>query len=61
MTILIIIYLALGYWAYGYVNSNKMYIYSDGLSMIAKKLAMALMLGWLLIPIALLKMIFERR
>lgn len=61
MTVLIIIYLALGYWAYGYVNSNKVYIYSSGLTMISKKLAMALMLGWLLIPIAILKMIFGRR
>lgn len=53
----IIIYWVLGYLAYGYVNRNKGYIYSEG-ALFRHKLIMGLILGWLYIPWAILKMIF---
>ncbi len=56
-----IIYTALGYWAYGYVNRNKFYIYSETGGLFMHKLIMGILLGWIMIPIALLKMIFTRR
>lgn len=54
---LIVIYWILGYWAYGYVNSNKVYIYTFG-KLFLHKSVMGLILGWFYIPWALLKILF---
>lgn len=58
---IIIIYWVLGYFAYGYVNSNKVYIYSREGQLFVKKATMGLLLGWFFIPVAILKMIFGGR
>lgn len=58
---LIAIYWILGYNAYGYVNSNKVYIYSREGSLFIHKATMGLILGWFYIPWALLKLLFGRK
>lgn len=53
-----LIYLILGYWAVGQtVYANKIVIYS-GTAFYCKKIAIAFLIGWILIPIAILKCIF---
>lgn len=55
-----VVYLALGYWATGKtLYANKIVIYS-GLSFFFQRLVMALMLGWILIPVALVKKLFGK-
>lgn len=56
----VIIYWVLGYMAYGYVNSNKVYFYTFG-KLFLHKATMGLLLGWFYIPGAVLKMIFGRK
>ena len=52
----LIIYLALGYWAVGEtIYKNK----TGGIFI--EKLVSALMLGWICIPVAIIKLIFFRR
>lgn len=58
---LVIVYVILGYLAYGYVNSNKVYIYSGTGALLRHKLIMGVLLGWVMIPIAILKLIFGRK
>ncbi len=55
----VVIYWILGYIAYGYVNRDKVYIYTRG-QLFRHKLVIGLILGWLFIPWAVLKMIFGR-
>lgn len=56
MAILVIIYCAAGYWAVNKViYEGKVVIYSDGMQLFIKKMACALVLGWALIPIAIIK------
>lgn len=55
-----IIYCILGYLAYGYVNSNKAYIYREG-QLFKHKVLMGAFFGWFYIPWAILKMIFGGR
>lgn len=57
---IVIVYWILGYLAYGYVNSNKTYIYQGYGKLFAHKAIMGLILGWFYIPWAVLKMIFGR-
>ena len=58
--ILAILYLVLGYWATGKtIYANKTVIYS-GFSFFYRRLAMALVFGWILIPVALLKVLFGK-
>lgn len=57
----VIIYWVLGYLAYGYVNSNKVYVYNKEGALFLHKVVMGLFLGWLYIPWAILKMIFGGR
>lgn len=57
---MIIIYWVLGYIAYGYVNSDKVYIHTFG-SLFIHKAIMGLILGWFYIPWAILKVIFGRK
>jgi len=56
----IIVYWVLGYMAYGYVNRNKMYIYSQQGALFRHKMIYGLILGWFYIPWAVLKMIFGK-
>jgi hypothetical protein len=58
---IVILYAILGYWAYGYVNSNKVYIYSGTGALFRHKLVMGVLLGWVMIPIAILKLLFGRK
>lgn len=61
MVILFLIYLVIGYWAVNKVfYENKVVIYSDGFALFEKKLVYAVFLGWILIPIAIIKKIFQR-
>lgn len=55
-----ILYIILGYWATGRtIYANKTVIYT-GVSFICWKLALGVMLGWILIPVALLKVLLGR-
>lgn len=54
MPILLIIYMILGLWALNKVwYSKRVYLVRDSLLFNAKKFMIALLLGWILIPIAL--------
>lgn len=57
---MIIIYWILGYVSYGYVNSDKVYFYTFG-KLFLHKAVMGLLLGWVYIPWAILKMIFSKK
>ena len=58
--IIAIIYLALGYWATGKTtHANKIFIgYKMG-GVFCERLAFALILGWILIPVAFIRTIFH--
>lgn len=54
------IYTIIGYWAVNKVlYEDKIIIYSDGFALFEKKLVYALFLGWLFIPIAIIKSIIK--
>ncbi|MFR7358622.1 MAG: hypothetical protein ACLUTV_06025 [Dorea longicatena] len=58
---LFIIYLILGYWATGKtVYANKVLISIKPGAIFFQKLAVALLLGWILIPVAILRVIFGK-
>lgn len=55
-----IIYLVLGYWATGKtIYADKIVIYT-GISFMCQRIAMGMLFGWILIPVALIKTIFGR-
>lgn len=59
--IIVLIYLFLGYWASGVViYENKIVFHRIG-ELFLQKLLWGAILGWILIPIAVLKRIFFRR
>lgn len=61
MIILFAIYLIAGYWAVNKLfYENKIVIYSDWGWLFIRKLSYAMILGWALIPIAIIKKIFMR-
>lgn len=54
----VIIYLVLGYWAVGEtIYKNKILVSNQLGGIFFQKLAAAFMLGWLCIPIAIIKLI----
>lgn len=56
-----IIYLVLAYWAVGYtIYANKILI-GTGYAIFCQKMAIGLLIGWILIPVAVLKLIFVRK
>lgn len=56
-----IIYFVLSYWAVGKViYADKVVVYSSWTAFFAKKMAIGLLIGWILIPIAILKTLFGR-
>lgn len=58
----IIIYLVLGYWAVGEtIYKNKILFSTQTGGIFIEKLVSALMLGWICIPVAIIKLIFFRR
>lgn len=55
-----IIYLILGYWAVGEtIFKNRIMISSQIGGIFLQKLAVAFILGWILIPVAIIKLIFS--
>ena len=55
-----IIYLILGYWAVGQtVFKNKIMISSQIGGIFLQKLAVAFILGWILIPVGIIKLIIS--
>lgn len=57
---LVILYLALGYWAVGKtVYQNQILVSNKIGGIFFQKLAMAFVLGWILIPIAIIKLIIS--
>lgn len=61
MIILLAIYCAAGYWAVNKVMyEGKVVIYTDGMQLFIKKLVYAFFLGWVLIPVAILKCVFGK-
>ena len=57
---MIILYLILGYWATGKtIFANKIIIHAPG-QLFFMRFAWGMLLGWLLIPWAILKLIFCR-
>lgn len=61
MGILFLIYAALGYWATGVtVYANKILVGAFG-QIFMRRLIVGTFFGWILIPVALIKVIFMRK
>lgn len=59
--VVLFVYLALSYWAVGRtVYANKILI-GTSMAIFNKKMLVGMVFGWILIPVAILKMIFGRR
>ena len=56
---MVVIYIVLGYLAYGYMNEVTIYIYSGFGDLFLHKLIMGMFFGWVFIPLALVKLIFR--
>lgn len=60
MTILFLLYVIAGYWSTGQtIYANKIIIHTFG-ELFWRRFLLGMFLGWLLIPIALLKSIFVK-
>lgn len=61
MPILVFVYMILGYWATGKtIYANKIVFHAFG-ELFMQRMVYGAVLGWFLIPWALLKMLFSRR
>ena len=58
MTIVILIYMALGYWATGRTIYADKILIGDGNAIFGRRLVMGFLFGWALIPWAIIKLIF---
>ena len=59
--VLFIVYIVAGLWAVNKVIcANKVVIYSDGMAFFIKRVVLATFLGFILIPIALIKTLLGR-
>ena len=56
--VVVILYLVLAYWAVGKVLYEDKILIGTAMGIFSKKMAIALLIGWLLIPIAMLKALF---
>lgn len=56
-----IIYLILGYWATGRTIYKNKILIGRGIDILFQRLVAGLLLGWILIPIAILGLIFGRK
>lgn len=62
MILILIIYMALGYWATGQtIYANKIIIYHQVGDLFMQRMIWGSIAGWVLIPWALLKLFFKRR
>ena len=60
MTILFLLYAALGYWATGVtIYANKIVFHAFG-QLFLQRLVLGVLFGWILIPVALLKRLLFR-
>lgn len=59
--VLFIIYLILGYWAAGKTIYSNYIMIGTLNSIVCKKIAVGMMFGWILIPIAIIKCLFFGR
>lgn len=57
----VVIYAILGYWAAGYTVYSNYIMIGTMQSIVTKKLVVGVMFGWILIPVAVLKLLFFRR
>ncbi len=60
MLVLIVLYGILGYWAAGKTVYRNYIMIGDIHSIIAKKLTTGIFFGWILIPIAIIMLLFEK-
>lgn len=56
--ILLLVYAALGYWAFGYLFYRNIIVIGKTGSIFGQRLFGGLLFGWILIPIAIIKYIF---
>lgn len=56
----ILLYLIFSWWAYGVLKSNTITVHSSWLGYVIKKLIICILLGWAIIPLAILKMVLFR-
>lgn len=56
MTIVILIYMALGYWATGRTIYADKILIGDGNAIFGRRLTMGFLFGWALIPWAIIKL-----
>lgn len=60
MTVLFLIYAALGYWSTGVtIYANKIVFHAFG-ELFIRRLILGVLFGWILIPVALIKCVFFR-
>lgn len=57
--ILVVLYLAAGYWATGRTIYANSVMVGTGSAIFGRRLGMGLLFGWILIPIALIRVIFH--
>ena len=59
--VVLFIYLALSYWAVGNTIYANRILIGTSMAIFNKKMLVGMVLGWILIPVAILKLIFGRR
>ena len=59
-SVLFIVYMALGYWAVGQTIWANKIIFGDGFKIAGRRLAWAFLLGYILIPWAIIKKVVQR-
>lgn len=60
MTLLVLLYVALGYWATGVtIYANKIVIHAFG-QLFIQRLILGTLFGWILIPVAIIKSLLAR-
>lgn len=61
MFILLILYLILGYWSIGQTIYRNKILFGTVTNIFGRKLIFGCALGWILIPVALIMMLFRRK
>ena len=59
--VVLFIYLALSYWAVGKTIYANRILIGTSMAIFNKKMLVGMVLGWILIPVAILKLILGRR
>ncbi len=60
MMILVILYFILGYWATGQTVYRNKILFGTASGIFIQRLTLGFALGWILIPIALIAMLFRK-